>query len=67
MMHEKLFNISDLRRYGNNEKAGDTVPKSLNEKMIYIDGKERCYKISEVFYNEVSSSKSSKFSFYTWR
>ena len=25
---------SDLRRYKKHEKAGDTVPKSLNEKMM---------------------------------
>ena len=40
-MHKELFNVSDLRRYGKHEKAGDTVPKSLNENMMYFDGKER--------------------------
>ena len=65
MMHEELFNVSDLRRCSKDEKAGDTVPKSLNEEMMYIDGKERCYKISEVFCKKVSN-ESSNFTFYTW-
>ena len=41
MMHKELFNVSDLRRYGKHENAGETVPMSLNEKMVYLDGKER--------------------------
>ena len=65
MMHEELFNVNDLQRYGKHEKVCDTVPKSLNKKVMYIDGKERCYKISEVFCKKVSN-ESSKLSFYTW-
>ena len=57
-MHEELFNVSDLRMYGKHEKAGDTVPKFLNEKVMHIDGKEGCYKISEVLFQEVSSKSS---------
>ena len=28
-------------------KAGDTVPKTLNKKMMYIGGKERYYKLAK--------------------
>ena len=59
-MHEELFNFSDMLRYRKHEKARDTVPKTLNKKMMYIGGKERYYKISKASSKEVSNG-SSKF------
>ena len=52
--------FGDMPRYRKHEKAGDTVPKTLNKKMMYIGGKERHYKISKASCKEVSNG-SSKF------
>ena len=53
-MHEELFNVGDLRKVRNLEKSNKLVPNTLNKKVLYIGGWERCYKVTEVFAGDVS-------------
>ena len=62
-MHEELFNVGDLRKVRNLEKSNKPVPNTLNKKMLYIGGRERCYKVTEVFAGDVSGQSTTFFLF----